>query len=79
MNETILFKIESDEGDTEIEVPKEQVPEKVNEVIENGNWATTEKQDGTTETLTKKVNPEDWKKTFENVKSVTANSKVKGG
>jgi hypothetical protein len=77
--EKILFRIESNEGDTQIEIPKAEVPQKINELVENGQWATTEKKDGTTETLTKKINPEDFKKTLDEVKSVTANSKMKGG
>jgi hypothetical protein len=79
----VLFRIESKNGDDIIDVPKEQVPEKVNEQIQEGKWANIEKTDGTTETLTKEVPKENWQDVFgkdnEKVSSVTSTSKLKGG
>lgn len=75
----IKFRIEDNTGDTEVQVPLSNVPEKVNELIKDEKWCSIEHKDGTTETITKKINPEEFKKTLEEVKSVTATSKLRGG
>lgn len=79
----IKFYIESKNGHDEVNVEETKVAEKVNEDIKQGNWATLEKTDGTTETLTKEVPKQEWKNVFgesaNKVKSVTETSKMKGG
>ena len=45
--------IESKNGHDEIQVPENQIPQKVEEQLQQDKWVTVEKQDGTTELLTK--------------------------
>lgn len=75
----ILFLIESKNGHDESLVPQAQLPEKVNEQIADGKWATLEKENGSTEILTKEVKKDEWKDVFKDTKSVTTTSKMKGG
>ena len=81
---TILFRIESPNGDDEKQVPLGEVPKAVNELVVDGKWATLDKADGTSETITAPVKEDDWEKVFGNtekpkVKSVVGTSKVGGG
>ena len=80
---TIELLIESRNGHNTQLIPSDNVAEKVNEQIANGNFATIEKTDNTSQTLTKEVPKENWKGVFgengEKVQSVISSSRVKGG
>ena len=49
----VLLRVESDNGHDDILVPKDQLPEKVEEQLKDNKWVTLEKKDGSTDILTK--------------------------
>lgn len=82
---------ESLNGHDTLDVPKKDIEEKVKTELKDGKWVTLEKEDGTSEVLTKKDLPEeepkkpaagDWnkvfsaKKTTEITPAVTTNKPV---
>jgi len=82
----IPMLVESKDGHDALEVPKDEVAKKVQGQLEDGKWVSVEKTDGSSEILTEKDLPEPtksedegWAEKFENVKSITATGKVKGG
>jgi len=74
------FLIESENGHEEQEVKKQEAEEKIKQELKNGKWITLEKKDGKSELLTDKdLDTIEWTNTLENVKSITATKKIKGG
>lgn len=55
----VLLRIESENGHDDLLVPKDQLPEKVGEQLKDDKWVTLEKNDKTTEILTKSDLPEE--------------------
>ena len=91
---TIQMLVESPNGHDTIAVPEHEVQEAVEKELKDGKWVTIEKKDGNTELLTEqdiptqktiseaeveKSDEEAWAEKFENVESVTATNKAKGG
>jgi len=85
MVKTIPIYIESKNGHDTKNVPEDRVQEAVEEQLNDEKWVTTEKEDGSTELLTKDDVPiatdedTDWANKFKNIKSATATNKIKGG
>ena len=90
---TIKMFVESPNGHDTIEVPENEVQEEVEKQLKDDKWVTIEKKEGT-ELLTAKDIPttktineaeveesdeEKWAEKFENVESITATHKAKGG
>ena len=74
------FLIESENGHEEQEVKKQEAEEKIKRELKDGKWITLEKKDGKSELLTDKdLDTIEWTNTLENVKSITATKKIKGG
>jgi hypothetical protein len=91
---TVLFRIESINGDDQLNVPEDKVVEKINTLTQEGKWSTVEMKDGSSQIITKPVEDEAWKNAFgkpktealdavkinpSDVKSVTSTSKLRGG
>jgi hypothetical protein len=90
---TIKMFVESPNGHDTIEVPENKVQEEVEKQLKDDKWVTIENEQGTelltekdipatktiNETGVEKTDEEKWAEKFENVKSVTATNKVKGG
>jgi hypothetical protein len=91
---TIQMLVESPNGHDTIAVPENEVQEAVEKELKDGKWVTIEKKDGNTELLAEqdiptqktiseaeveKSDEEAWAEKFENVESVTATNKAKGG
>jgi len=55
---TILFRIESENGDDQVQVPVEEAQAKVDELVKADKFVTIEKKDGTTVVASEKK--EDW-------------------
>lgn len=80
----VKVMVEDNTGHSEKEVPEKDIQAEVEKELQDNKWVTTEKEDGSTEILTKADIPatdEDkaWAEKFENVTSVTATNKVRGG
>ena len=84
---TIPLYVESIRGDDRADVPKEQLQNKVEEQLKDDKLVTLEKEDKSTEILTKSDIPpteaeqkenKEWADKFEATKSATATNKSKG-
>ncbi len=74
--------IESPNGHDTEDVPENEVQEQAENQLKDDKWVTVEKKDGETKILTEDDMDSDeqkWAQNFENIKSVTATQKAKGG
>ncbi len=83
----IPLYVECVRGHDTIQVPQEEVKEKVEEQLNQEKLVTLEQENGETEILTKSDIPteeqqkenSEWAEKFEKTKSATATNKAKGG
>jgi hypothetical protein len=72
VNELVLVKMQSENGDDTLDVPEKDLPGRVAEELKKDTWATVKHNDGSKELLTKKDLPIDEEELSEADKALQA-------